>query len=174
HSLDLLAIALELAAEDPTYEDGASKFWEHFIYIAKAMNNLADDGISLWNDDEGLFYDVLHTHQGTHLAMRVRSTVGLIPLYAVQTLEPDTLDHMPAFRRRLEWFIENRPDLTANMVCMRTEGHAERRLFSITGREQLERVLKVMLDEEEFLSPYGIRGLSRRHRDQSYTLFIQA
>jgi hypothetical protein len=173
YSLDLLAIAMELAAEDPTYEDVASKFWEHFVYIARAMNHIDSDGLSLWDDDEGFFFDVLHTPDGNRIPMRVRSMVGLIPLYAAQTLEPDLLERMPAFKRRLDWFIAHRPDLTENMACMRSKGQAERRLLSITNRDQLERILKVMLDEDEFLSNYGIRALSRRHKDEPYSLWLE-
>ncbi len=174
YSLDMLAIALELAATDPTYEDVASKFWEHFVYIARAMNHLGEDGLSLWNEEDGFFYDVLHLPDSTRLPLRVRSMVGLIPLYAVQTMEPELLDSMPAFKRRLEWFLENRPDLTRSLACMKTRGHKERRLFSVAGREQLERILKVMLDENEFLSDHGIRALSRFHRDHPYTLQLNA
>jgi mannosylglycerate hydrolase MGH1-like protein len=170
YSLDMLAIALELAGSDPTYEDVASKFWEHFIYIARAMNHLGDDGLSLWNDKDGFFYDVLHLPDGTRLPLRLRSMVGLIPLFAAQILEPDLLDSMPSFKRRLEWFIENRKDLIGNMACMKTRGSKERRLFSVVGRDQLQRILKVMLDENEFLSPHGIRALSRYHKDHPYTL----
>src|ERR1700686_817634 len=112
YSLDMLAIALELAADDATYQDVASKFWEHFIYIAQAMNNLGEDGICLWNREDGFFYDVLHLPDGSRVPLRVRSMVGLIPLYAVQIMEPDLLDSMPGFKTRLEWFIENRKDLT--------------------------------------------------------------
>ena len=173
YSLDLLAIAAELAALDPTYEDVASKFWEHFVYIARAMNHLGDDGLSLWDEDEGFFFDVLHTPQGDRIPMRVRSMVGLIPLYAAQTLEPDLLEAMPAFKRRLDWFIAHRADLTENMACMRSKGSGERRLLSITTRTQLERILKIMLDEDEFLSDYGIRAISRRHLHQPYTLTIE-
>jgi hypothetical protein len=172
YSLDLLAIASELAMHNPTYEDVASKFWEHFVYIAKAMNNLDEAGISLWDEADGLFYDVLHTPDGGRVPMKVRSMVGLIPLFAVQTLEPDTLDRMPSFKRRLNWFIANRPELTENMACMGTEGMNERRLLSITSRNQLERILKVMLDESEFLSAYGIRAVSRRHLDDPYRLTV--
>jgi len=170
YSLDMLAIALELAMEDRTYEDVASKFWEHFVYIATAMNDLGEDGLSLWNKEDGFFYDILHLPQGIRLPLRLRSMVGLIPLYAVQTLEPELLEHMPAFKRRLEWFLANRPDLLGNMACMKTEGTRERRQFSIAGREQLERMLEVMLDENEFFSPYGIRALSRYHRAHPYML----
>ena len=168
YSLDMLAIALELAADDPTYEDVASKFWEHFLYIAKAMNHLGGDGLSLWNEEDGFFYDVLHTNDGQRIPLKVRSLVGLTPLYAVQTMEPELLRSMPAFRRRLEWFIENRPDLTSNMACMHTPGHGERRLFSVASREQLQRILETMLDETEFLSPFGLRALSRFHLENPY------
>jgi len=170
YSLDMLAIALELAAEDPTFEDVASKFWEHFIYIARAMNSLGTQQYSLWNEEDGFFYDVLHLPDDKRLPMRVRSMVGLIPLFAVQTLDCELLDRMPAFKRRLEWFIENRPDLTENLAAMHVGGVNERRLFSIADHEQLRRILEVMLDEEEFLSSYGIRAISRYHRDHPFTL----
>jgi hypothetical protein len=170
YSLDMLAIALELAEDDPTYEDIASKFWEHFIYIAQAMNDMGKEGYSLWNDKDGFFYDVLHMPDGDRWPLRVRSMVGLIPLYAIQTLEPDLLDRMPSFRRRLEWFIENRPDLMENMASMRTGGDQERRLFSVVYREQLQHIMKHMLDENEFLSPYGIRAVSKYHEHNPYIL----
>jgi hypothetical protein len=170
YSLDLLAIALELAAEDPTYEDVASKFWEHFVYIARAMNHMGDDGMSLWNQEDGFFYDVLHLPDGQRLPLRVRSMVGLIPLYAVQSMEPELLDRMPAFKRRMEWFIDNRPDLTENLACMRTPGRGERRQFSVAARHQLHSILRVMLDENEFLSQYGIRAVSRYHEQRPYVL----
>jgi hypothetical protein len=170
YSLDMLAIALELAGADPTYEDVASKFWEHFMYIARSMNHLGDDGLSLWNEEDGFFYDVLHMPDSTRLPLRVRSMVGLIPLYAVQILEPELLDAMPSFRARLEWFIANRPDLTGNIACMMTRGRKQRRLFSIVDREQLQRILKVMLDENEFLSPCGIRALSKYHGEHPYRI----
>ena len=168
YSLDLMAIALELSRNDPVYEDVASKFWEHFIYIARALNHLGDDGLSLWNEEDGFFYDVLHSSDGDALPLRVRSLVGMMPLYAVQTLSPELLDALPAFRRRLEWFIKNRSDLTGNLACMQTEGHKERRLFAVATRPQLQRILAVMLDEKEFFSPHGIRALSAYHRDHPY------
>jgi hypothetical protein len=172
YSLNLLAIAMELASEDPTYEDVASKFWEHFVYIAHAMTNLGSDGYELWNDEDGFFYDVLHLPDGTRHPLKVRSMVGLIPLFAVETLEPEVLARLPGFSRRLEWFIEHRPDLTANVACMRTPGRGARRLLAVVDATRLQRVLRVMLDEAEFLSPYGIRALSRRHRDEPYRLVV--
>jgi hypothetical protein len=172
-TLNLLAIALELAAEDPVYEDVASKFWEHFIYIAHAMNHLGGDGVELWNEEDGFFYDVLHLPDGSHLPLKVRSMVGLIPLFAIETLESDVLDRLPNFKRRLEWFIDNRTDLTSNVACMRTPGAGERRLLSIVNQGQLQRLLKIMLDENEFFSANGIRALSRRHKDHPYTLDVK-
>jgi hypothetical protein len=172
YTLNLLAIAMELAHEDPTYEDVASKFWEHFLYIAHAMNHLGSDGVSLWDDEDGFYYDVLHKEHGNQLPLKVRSMVGLIPLFAVETLEPSTLERLPGFNRRLEWFVAHRPDLTANVACMKTEGQKERRLLSIVTKDQLRRVLQVMLDEREFLSPFGIRALSRLHAEAPYTLRV--
>jgi len=172
YTLNLLAIAMELAEHDPAYEDVASKFWEHFLYIAHAMNNRGSDGLSLWNDEDGFFYDVLHLPSGERRPLKIRSMVGLIPLFAVETLEPELLGRLHGFRRRLEWFIDNRRDLTGNVACMRTRGRAERRLLSIVNADQLRSVLRVMLDEREFLSPYGIRALSRAHKDQPYVLNV--
>jgi len=170
YTLNLLAIALELAAEEPAYEDVASKFWEHFIYIAHAMSHRGHNGMGLWNEEDGFFYDVLKLPDGTHFPMKIRSMVGLIPLFAVETLEPEVLDKLPDFKRRLEWFIANRPDLTENIASMSTEGMGERRLLSIADEQQLRSILKFMLDEKEFLSPYGIRALSQFHRDHPYQL----
>ncbi|HEX8141590.1 MAG TPA: hypothetical protein VF553_03280 [Pyrinomonadaceae bacterium] len=172
YTLNLLAIALELASEDPAYEDVASKFWEHFIYIAHAMTRLGHDRVELWNEEDGFFYDVLHLPDGHHFPLKVRSMVGLIPLFAVETLEPEILNRLPGFKKRLEWFIDNRPDLTRHLACMRTTGREERRLLSIVDGDKLRRVLRVMLDEREFLSPHGIRALSRFHRDEPYSLRV--
>jgi Glycosyl hydrolase family 63 C-terminal domain len=172
YTLNLLAIALELASEDPAYEDVASKFWEHFIYIARAMNHRGNDGLGLWDEMDGFFYDVLRLPDGHKYPMRIRSMVGLIPLFAVETLEPELLERLPGFKRRLEWFIDNRRDLIGNVACMRSPGRGERRLLSIVDRDQLRRVLQFMLDENEFLSPYGIRALSRYHKDNPYMLSV--
>jgi hypothetical protein len=172
YCLNLLAIAMELAAENPAYEDVASKFWEHFLYIAHAMGTGGEDGADLWDDADGFFYDVLHRPDGSREPLKVRSMVGLIPLFAVETLEPELLDKLPGFKRRLEWFIDHRPDLTQHAACMRSPGRGERRLLSVVDEHRLRRVLGVMLDETEFLSPYGVRALSRRHHDAPYTLVV--
>jgi hypothetical protein len=172
YCLNMLAIALELAAGDPTYEDLASKFWEHFLYISDAMNNLGDEDISLWDEEDGFYYDVLHIHGRESMPLKVRSMVGLIPLFAVGTIDPEILDALPNFKRRMQWFIDNRPDLISNVACMRTPGMGERRLLAVAYRERLEKVLKVMLDENEFLSPYGIRAVSRYHKENPYVLRV--
>ena len=172
YTLNLLAIATELARHDPAYEDVASKFWEHFLYIAHAMTNRGSDGLALWDAEDGFFYDVLHLPNGERRPLKVRSMVGLIPLFAVETLEPDLLSALAGFRRRLEWFIDNRRDLTANVACMRTEGQGDRRLLSIVNADQLRSILSVMLDEREFLSPYGIRALSRVHKEQPFLFHV--
>ena len=172
YALNLLAIAMELAKEDPSYEDVASKFWEHFLHIARAMNNRGDEAIRLWDDEDGFFYDVLHLPHDKPLPMKVRSMVGLVPLFAVETLEPELLERLSGFKRRMNWFIDNRADLIDNVACMRTTGNAERRLLSIVSQDQLRRVLQIMLDENEFLSPYGIRAISRFHRANPYVLQV--
>src|SRR5207302_4060 len=170
YTLNLLTIALELAREEPCYEDVASKFFEHFIHIAHAMSHRGRDSMGLWDEEDGFFYDVLRLPDGSQIPMKTRSMVGLIPLFAVQTLEPELLNELPDFRRRLEWFIDNRPDLTQNLASMRTEGMGERRLLSIADENKLRRILGYMLDEREFLSPYGIRALSKIHSAQPYCL----
>ena len=170
YTLNLLAIAMELATQDPAYEDVASKFWEHFIYIAYAMNHRGHDDMGLWDGKDGFFYDVLKFPDGGHFPVKIRSIVGLIPLFAVETLEAGLMQRLPGFKRRMDWFIDNRPDLTANVASMRTGGMEERRLLSIVDAEQLQRILQIMLDEQEFLSPHGIRALSRYHRDYPFII----
>jgi hypothetical protein len=167
YCLNLLAIALELAVVDDSYEDVATKFWEHFIYIADAMNNLGQEGISLWNEEDGFYYDVLHLHDQKNAPLKVRSMVGLIPLFAVATIDSKTLDALPDFKERFHWFIRNRPEL-----CMNVENLDDKHLLAIAFRERLERVLKIMLDENEFLSLHGIRALSRFHKDNPYILHV--
>jgi len=172
YSLNLLAIAMELARQDPAYEDVASKFWEHFLYIAHAMNHMGGDGDSLWSEEDGFFYDVLYTPAMGHVPIKIRSMVGLIPLFAVETLEPALVNRLPGFKRRLEWFIEHRPDLAGNVASMELPGKGERRLLSIVDRDQLRRILRVLLDEKEFFSPYGIRSLSRVHKDRPFAMSV--
>ena len=172
YCLNMLAIALELAKDNPSYEDIASKFYEHFIYIADAMNIIGGEEAGLWDEEDGFYYDVLHLPDGRYHPLKVRSMVGLIPLFAVQTLEQETLRRLPGFKSRLEWFIENRPELRKNVACMRTPGMGERRLLSIVNQDKLRKILRRMLNEKEFLGPYGIRAVSRYHAEHPYVFDI--
>jgi len=172
YCLNMLAIALELAKDNPSYEDIASKFYEHFIYIADAMNIIGGEEAGLWDEEDGFYYDVLHLPDGRYHPLKVRSMVGLIPLFAVQTLEQETLRRLPGFKSRLEWFIENRPELRKNVACMRTPGMGERRLLSIVNQDKLRKILRRMLNEKEFLGPCGIRAVSRYHAEHPYVFDI--
>ncbi len=167
YCLNMLSIALELARDDDSYEDVASKFWEHFVHIASAINTLG-----LWDEEDGFYYDLLHRPGKEEVCLKVRSMVGLIPLFAVESFPPELLARFPAFTRRLEWFIDHRPDITAAVACMRTPGVEGRRFFSIVDPQKLRRIVRRLLDEAEFLSPHGIRALSRAHREQPYTLQV--
>ena len=166
----MLAIALELASEDPAYEDVASKFFEHFVAITDAMNTLGGSG--LWNEDDGFYYDQLHLN-GTQTALRIRSLVGLAPLFACEIIDDDVIDKLPGFRKRMDWFLRNRPDLGRHIAYMEKPATGDAlgrslRLLAIPSRDRLERVLRRLLDESEFLSPYGIRSVSRAHKNEPY------
>ena len=170
--LNMLTIALELAVEDLAYEDIATKFFEHFLYIADAMNNIAGEGISLWDEQDEFFYDVLHVEHGQNIQLKIRSMVGLIPLFAVTTIEPALLDKVPEFKKRLEWFLEHRPELAKLVSRWHEPGMGERRLLAILRGHRMKRVLRRMLDENEFLSPYGVRALSRIYGEHPYELHV--
>lgn len=171
YCLNMLAIALELAKTNPVYEDIATKFFEHYLYIAKAMNHIGEMEASLWNEEDGFYYDVLHLPDDRQIELKVRSMVGLIPLFAVEILEPETLRQLPNFKKRLEWFIQNRPDLRQNVACMETKGIGATRLLAIASRDKLSRILQKMLDESEFFGDYGIRAVSRYHADHPYVFY---
>jgi len=164
-------MALELATEDPAYEDLASKFFEHFIAIAQAINTLGGSG--LWSEDDGFYYDQLHVGD-RHEALRVRSLVGLMPLIAAEVLDEGMFEHLPGFRKRMNWFLENRPDVTSRIACMmpRRAGDHVQRLLALPSRERLESVLRYLLDESEFLSPHGIRSVSRVHHEHPYEIHV--
>jgi hypothetical protein len=217
----MLSIALELASEDPSYEDIASKFFEHFVAITDAMNCLG--GMGLWDEQDGFYYDVLNAN-GTTVPLRIRSMVGIIPLFAVEVLEQDVINQLPGFKKRLEWFIKHRPDLARHVTyCLSdTRGLApfaesseqkvpvpvraaeqkgtvplsvardspvvrgspdpaplsargpahSHRLLAIPSPERLVRVLRYILDENEFLAPYGVRSLSRYHKDKPFVMSV--
>ncbi|MCA9921415.1 MAG: hypothetical protein KC421_03535, partial [Anaerolineales bacterium] len=167
-SLEMMRIALELAKENPVYQDLATKFFEHFLSIATAVS---EHGIGLWDEEDGFYYDHLHLPDGENFPLKVRSLVGLLPLIAVEVLEPDLLQKMPDFQRRMHWFIENRPHLSGNMHSIHIPGRGERRMAAIVTQDRLQRILRFMLDETEFLSPYGIRSVSKFHEAHPYTFF---
>ena len=172
YCLTMMKIALVLSKHDPVYQDSATKFFEHFLRIAYAINDCGGQGHSLWNDEDGFFYDALNLPDGSIIPIKVHSLVGLLPLFAVETLEHEMLGAMDVFERRMGWFIENRPRLTGMMACTETPGQEKRRLFAFLTRDKLISVLKYMLDEERFLSPYGIRSLSKYHEKNPYSLDI--
>jgi len=164
----MLSIALELASESPAYEDMASKFFEHYVAIADAMNTLGGRG--LWDDEDGFYYDQLHVDH-THIPLKLRSMVGIIPLFAVEVLDQNVIDRLPGFKKRMRWFLENRPEVTKHIACMLGNGRRqseERRLLAIPSSEKLARVLEKVLDESEFLSPHGVRALSRVYGEKPY------
>ncbi len=162
----MLSIALELAREDSVYEDIASKFFEHFIGIVDAINRIGDVG--LWDEEDGFYYDEVTT-DGRAAPLRIRSMVGIIPLFAVEILDEETITRLPGFAKRMRWFLENRADLARHITLHAgdTVGTGQR-LLAIPSAEQLRRVLRYVLDENEFLSPYGVRSLSRFHLAHPY------
>jgi hypothetical protein len=169
YSLNLMRIALELARANPVYQDIATKFFEHFLHIAEAMSGMIADGdVGLWDDTDKFFYDVLHLPDGGKQRLKVRSMVGLIPLFAVETLEPEMLEEVPEFRRRMEWFLRYRPDLAALVSHWEVPGKGHRRLLSLLRGHRMKRLLARMLDETEFLSDHGIRALSRHHAEHPF------
>jgi len=172
YCLNMLAIALELAPSKPAYEDIASKFYEHFLFIAAAMNRIGPNDINLWDEADGFFYDVLRLPDGRHFQLKVRSMVGVLPLFAVETIDSEVWDALPNFKERVAWFMQHRPDLTNNVTCMEMKGQENRRLLSIVGKDKLKRVLQRVLDETEFLSPYGVRSLSKAYDGKPYTFSL--
>ena len=170
YSLNLLRIALELAQHNPVYQDIGTKFFEHFLHIAEAMSNMGDRGIGLWNEEDRFYYDVLHPGEGDPIHLKVRSMVGLIPLFAVEILEPELLRKLPDFELRLGWLMKYLPRLAALVSQWEVPGVGKRRLLSLLRPERLRAVLGRMLDETEFLSDHGVRALSRHHLDHPYSV----
>jgi hypothetical protein len=166
---EMLIIALELAIDDPAYEDMASKFLEHYVSITHAINNL--DGTGLWDEDDGFYYDHLHL-DGRMAPLKVRSLVGLIPLFAGELISREALEKLPDFRRRLGWFVKHRPDVLGHLELPCPEDPLDRPnyLLSLPSRSRLERLLRYVFDEAEFLSPHGIRSLSRCHKDRPFVI----
>jgi len=171
-SLNMMQIALELARDNQVYDNIASKFFEHFLAIAEAMNNLGGQGIGLWDADDEFFYDVLHLPDGRATRLRLRSLVGLIPLLAVETVEPDLLRKLPGFAERLEWYLNYRPDLAALVSRWHEPGLGERRLLALVRGSRMKRLLRRLLDPAEFLGDHGVRSLSKYHESHPYEFAV--
>lgn len=172
YALNLMRMALEISKHNPVYQDVASKFFEHFLHIAAAMNHMGREGVGLWDPKDEFYYDVLQLEDGTAIPLKIRSMVGLIPLFAVEVLEPELAEQAPEFHERLEWFLENRPELAGLVSRWNEPGQKHRRLLSLLRGHRMKCLLKRMLDETEFLSPYGVRALSQCHRDHPYRFHV--
>ena len=168
YTLNMLRIACEISLVRPSYQDMASKFFEHFLYIAAAMNNLGKQGISLWDEVDQFYYDVLHTPDNNARLLKIRSMVGLIPLFAVEILDEELLSKLPDFKRRVEWILTNRPDLASLVSRWNEPGKGETHLLSLLRGHRMKMILKRMFDETEFLSDFGIRALSKYHERRPY------
>lgn len=169
YTLNMLRIACEIALERPSYQDMASKFFEHFLHIAAAINRDLDEGMGLWDQDDQFYYDKINTPQGQTIFMRIRSLVGLIPLAAVEVLDEEMLNKLPDFKRRVEWVLNNRPDLASLISRWHEPGKGETHLLALLRGHRMKMVLKRMFDESEFLSDYGIRSMSKYHEEHPFT-----
>jgi len=165
YCLDMLAIAMELARDDASYEDVASKFFEHFVHIAQAMNDMGDQGISMWDQQDGFYYDLLHMGDHADIAMKVRSMVGLIPLFAASAFPMEEVKAMPGFCKRMRWFLDHHREVCEHVeMSAPMDGRGEGQLLlTIANRKKLERIYRYVLDESEFLSDHGVRALSKFH-----------
>ncbi len=170
--LNMMAIALELALANSVYEDIALKFFEHFLSIAAAMNNIGGEGISLWDDEDAFFYDVISRPDGSRMPLKIRSLVGLIPLCAVEVLEPELLEALPRFNYHLTWYLTNRPDLTRLVSHWQQRGAGQRHLLALVRGHRMKQLLRRMLAPDEFLADYGVRSLSKYHAHHPYTLNV--
>ncbi len=170
YALNLMRIALELAEHNHVYEDIASKFFEHFLSIAEAMSGVYNDDVGLWDETDQFYYDVLNLPDNVRVRLRIRSMVGLIPLFAVETLEPELLVNLPGFQKRVEWYLAHRPDLAKLVSFWQAPGRGQRRLLSLLRGHRMKKLLTRMLDQAEFLSDHGVRALSRAHLEHPYVL----
>lgn len=171
-ALNMMRISMELALHNPVYEDMAIKFFEHYLYIAEAMENIGDAKGGLWNEEDGFFYDVLQLNDGDSISLQLRSIVGLIPMFAVEIVEHETLEKLPNFTKRMDWILKNKPQL-ANLVShWEVEGQGRKHLMSILRKTRLTRILNRMVDEGEFLSDYGIRSMSKVYEDQPFRFTV--
>ncbi|RED97488.1 MGH1-like glycoside hydrolase domain-containing protein [Marinoscillum furvescens] len=172
-SLNMLRISLDLSMHSPEYQDMAIKFFEHFLYIAGAMNSIGDTDVDLWDEEDNFYYDVMHTPDAPNQRMKVRSMVGLIPLFAIEILKAEVYNKLPEFREKLEFFLKERPKLASLVSRWEKPGKGERRLMSILRGFRMKKIIERMLDEDEFLSAYGIRALSKYHEKHPYRFEIE-
>ena len=168
YCLNMLRIACEISLNNPVYQDMASKFFEHFLHISGAMQSWGENKVSLWDEDDQFYYDMLHKENGDAELLKIRSMVGLIPLFAVEVLTPDLLEKLPVFKRRVEWVLKNRPDLASLVSSWYNPGKGETRLLSTLRGHRMRMILKRMFDEKEFLSDFGVRSLSKYHKENPY------
>lgn len=171
YSLNMMRISLELAKHNPVYQDMATKFFEHFLYIAGAMANMGEGSTGLWDDNDSFFYDVLTLPDGRNEKLKLRSIVGIAPLFAVEVLDHEIMDELPMFAERLKWFLDNRPELASLVSRWQEQSGGERHLLSLLRGHRMKKILVRMLDENEFLSDYGVRALSKYHKDHPYELW---
>jgi hypothetical protein len=168
-TLNMLKISVEISKDNLVYQDMASKFFEHFLHIAEAINQtLAFDSIGLWDETDQFYYDRMYSPDGRNLLLKIRSLVGLLPLCAVETIDEETLENLPDFKRRLDWIAVNKPELAHYVSAWQKPGKNGNRLFSLVNQERLEGILKTVFSEKEFLSPFGIRSLSKFHDTNPY------
>ncbi|SHG47064.1 MGH1-like glycoside hydrolase domain-containing protein [Chryseobacterium sp. OV279] len=172
YALNMMRIAMELAQYYQVYEDMAIKFFEHYLYIAEAMENLGEGKEGLWNEEDGFFYDVLQLGNGESVSLKLRSIVGLIPMFAVEIVDHKLLDKMPNFKARMEWVLKNKPELTKLVSHWDEEGQGRKHLMSILRKNRLTKVLRRMLDENEFLSSYGIRAMSKVYEENPFVFSV--
>jgi len=172
YSLNMLRIAIELAQDEEAYQDIATKFFEHFLMIGGAMTNLGGAGLGLWDDQDNFFYDWLIMSNGEAKPLRLRSLVGLIPMFAVEVIDPALLKKMPLFVKRLDWYLRYRPQLAALVSRWNKPGADDTRLLAITRAFRYSKLLERVLDKNEFLSEYGVRALSRYHREHPYVFAV--
>ncbi|WP_336961133.1 MGH1-like glycoside hydrolase domain-containing protein [Chryseobacterium contaminans] len=169
-ALNMMRIALELALYNNVYEEMAMKFFEHFLSIAHSLDNMGDENFSLWDEEDEFFYDAIASSDGTHMYLRLRTIVGLIPMFAVEVIDDEMIENLPNFKKRMKWVLDNKPELAALVSRWEVKGQDSKHLLSLLRGHRLKRLLARMLNPDEFLSEYGVRALSKEYEQNPYTL----